>query len=110
ADEQRRYTTEQDVLIKTPEGANISAMVVRPKNATKPLPALLEYTIYVYAQNKAMECAAHGYVGVVAYVRGKQKSGGKAVPFEHDGDDARTVIDWITRQTWSDGRVAMYGE
>jgi len=25
-------------------------------------------------------------------------------------DDARTVIDWITRQPWSDGRVAMYGE
>ena len=110
ADEQRRYTTEQDVIINTPDGANISAMVVRPKNAAKPLPALLEYTIYVYAQNKAMECAAHGYVGVVAYVRGKQKSGGKAVPFEHDGDDARTVIDWITRQPWSDGRVAMYGE
>jgi uncharacterized protein len=110
ADEQRRYTTEQDVLIKTPDGAHISAMVVRPKNAAKSLPTLLEYTIYVYAQNKAMECAAHGYVGVVAYVRGKQKSGGKAVPFEHDGDDARTVIDWITRQPWSDGRVAMYGE
>jgi predicted acyl esterase len=110
ADENRRYTTEQDVLIKTPGGASISAMVVRPKNAVKSLPALLEYTIYVYPQNKAMECAAHGYVGVVAYARGKQKSGDKVVPFEHDGDDARAVIDWITQQPWSDGRVAMYGE
>jgi uncharacterized protein len=110
ADENRRYTTEQDVLIKTPGGASISAMVVRPKNAAKVLPALLEFTIYVYPQNKAMECAARGYVGVVAYARGKQKSGDKVVPFEHDGDDARAVIDWITKQSWSDGRVAMYGE
>jgi putative CocE/NonD family hydrolase len=110
ADESRRYTTEQDVLIKTPGGASISAMVVRPKNAAKVLPTLLEFTIYVYPQNKAMECAAHGYVGVVAYARGKQKSGDKVVPFEHDGDDARAVIDWISKQSWSDGRVAMYGE
>jgi uncharacterized protein len=110
ADEHRRYETEQDVLIKTPGGASISAMVVRPRNAAKALPTLLEYTIYVYPQNKAMECAAHGYVGVVAYARGKQKSGDKIVPFEHDGEDARAVIDWIARQPWSDGRVAMYGE
>jgi uncharacterized protein len=110
ADENRRYTTEQDILIKTPGGASISAMVVRPRNSAKVLPALLEYTIYVYPQNKAMECAAHGYVGVVAYARGKQKSEDKIVPFEHDGEDAGAVIDWIARQPWSDGRVAMYGE
>ena len=34
----------------------------------------------------------------------------KAVPFEHDGDDARAVINWIAKQPWSDGRVGMYGE
>jgi uncharacterized protein len=109
-DERRRYSTEEDVLIKTPDGASISALVVRPRNAPKALPALLEFTIYVYPQNNAMECAAHGYVGVVAYARGKSKSPDKAVPFEHDGDDARAVINWIARQPWSDGRVGMYGE
>ena len=110
ADENRRYTTDEDVLIKTPGGASISAVVVRPRSAAKVLPTLLEFTIYVYPQNNAMECAAHGYVGVVAYARGKQKSGDKAVPFEHDGDDARAVINWIAKQPWSDGRVGMYGE
>src|SRR5690606_36661617 len=29
--------------------------------------------------------------------------------YEHDGNDARAVIDWIVRQPWSDGRVGMYG-
>ncbi|HEU4689294.1 MAG TPA: CocE/NonD family hydrolase, partial [Vicinamibacterales bacterium] len=33
----------------------------------------------------------------------------KVVPYEHDGADARAVIDWISRQPWSDGRVGMYG-
>jgi putative CocE/NonD family hydrolase len=110
ADQDRRYTTEQDVLISTPGGASISAIVVRPRNATGTLPALLEFTIYVYPQNYAMECAAHGYVGVVAYTRGKKNGADKIVPFEHDGEDARAVINWIAKQPWSDGRVGMYGE
>ncbi|MFX8813068.1 CocE/NonD family hydrolase, partial [Acinetobacter baumannii] len=32
------------------------------------------------------------------------------VAFEHDGEDARAVIDWIVRQSWSDGRVGMIGD
>ena len=109
ADQASRYTTEQ-IVIRTPGGANISAVVVRPRNAATPLPALLEFTIYVYPQNSAMECASHGYAGVVAYARGKNVSADKAVPFEHDGEDARAVINWIARQSWSDGRVGMYGD
>jgi hypothetical protein len=109
ADENRRYTIQDNVQIKTPQGALLSALVVRPKNATNPLPALLEYTIYVYPQNDAMECAAHGYVGVVAYARGKRGSPDRITPFEHDAEDARAVIGWIAHQSWSDGRVGMYG-
>jgi putative CocE/NonD family hydrolase len=107
-DDRRRYETQEDVLIKTPDGASLAALVVRPKSSSKPLPALLEYTIYV-TQNYAREVAAHGYVGVVAYARGRGKSSGRFVPYQHDGDDARTVINWIARQPWSDGRVGMYG-
>jgi putative CocE/NonD family hydrolase len=109
ADQNRRYVTEQD-LIRTRGGASISATVVRPRSAARPLPALLEFTIYVYPQNYAMECAAHGYVGVIAYTRGKKNGRVRIVPFEHDGEDARAVIEWMARQPWSDGRVGMYGE
>jgi putative CocE/NonD family hydrolase len=108
-DDTRRYIIDDDVLIKTPEGQSISAVVVRPRIATKPLATLLEFTIYVYPVNDAKECAAHGYVGVVAFSRGKRSSPGRAVPFEHDGSDARGVIGWIARQPWSDGRVGMFG-
>ena len=108
-DDRRRYSIEDAVLVKTADGASISALVVRPKGAGKPLPALLEFTIYD-TQNYAMECASYGYAGVVAFTRGKHTHPRTVVPYQHDGDDARAVIDWIAKQPWSDGRVGMYGD
>ena len=108
-EDRRRYTFEGNVLIKTPDGASIAAVLVRPNGAAAPLPALLEFTIYD-SQKYAKECAAHGYVGVVAYTRGIHANHGQVVPYQHDGEDARAVIDWIAKQPWSDGRVGMYGD
>lgn len=108
-DDSRRYSVDNEILIRAPNGVSISAVVVRPNFPASPLPALLEFRIDD-SQNYAKECAAHGYVGVVAYVRGRHKSTPGFIPFEQDGEDARTVINWIAKQTWSDGRVGMYGE
>jgi putative CocE/NonD family hydrolase len=108
-DDQRRYTDEEDVAIRTPDGLDISAVVIRPRNAAKPLPTLFEFTTHE-PQNYAKECAAHGYVGVVAYVRAAERGADRTAPYQHDGDDARAVIDWIAKQSWSDGSVGMYGE
>ena len=108
-DDNRRYTVASEILIQTPDGVSISAVVIRPTGPTNPLPTLLEFRIDD-SQNFAKECAAHGYVGVVAYARGKRRSSGEFVPFQNDGADARAVINWIAKQVWSDGRVGMYGE
>jgi len=108
-DEERRYTADEPLVIRSHDGASIRAMMVRPRNAAKPLPTLLEFTIYVNSPNFARECAAHGFVGVVAYTRETPGSPYRVVPFEHDGEDARAVIEWIARQPWSDGQVGMYG-
>lgn len=107
-DGKRRYASEENVRIKGRGGVEIVARVVRPKQADQPLPALLEFTIDP-DQDDAADSAAHGYVGVVAYTRGKMRTRGRILPFEHDGADARLVIEWIARQPWSDGRVAMIG-
>jgi predicted acyl esterase len=55
--------------------------------------------------NDARLTAAHGYASVVGFTRGKACSSDKPVPYEHDGADAASLIDWITAQPWSDGRV-----
>jgi putative CocE/NonD family hydrolase len=111
-DDIRRYIIDDNILVRTPDGANIATMVVRPRLVVARLPALLDFTIYAndsYALNESRLTAANGYIGVVAYTRGKGRSPDVPVPYEHDGDDARTVIDWISQQTWSDGRVGMFG-
>jgi putative CocE/NonD family hydrolase len=109
ADDDRRYTVEDGVLIKAADGASIAAVVARPKSRSEPLATLLEVTIED-SQNLAKECAAHGYVGVVAHIRGTRTSPRRVVPFEHDREDARAVIAWIAKQPWSNGRVGMYGD
>ena len=108
-DDRRRYVIDDQVLVRTPERASISAVLVRPRSASKPLPTLLEFTTYVGSNYDAMDCAAHGYAGVIAYARGRARSPDALVPYEHDGDDARAVIAWIARQSWSSGSVGMYG-
>ncbi len=108
-DDQRRYETVGDTEVKTADGASISVEIVRPKNSAKPLPALLEFTIYD-AEDYAKECASRGYVGIVAHTRGTHTDPRDVVPYEYDGDDARAVIDWIAAQPWSDGQVGMYGD
>jgi uncharacterized protein len=107
-DDRRRYTADDEVLVQTSGGAHIAVLVIRPNSAAGKQPALLEFTIYDTV-NYAKECAAHGYVGVIAYVRGKHTDPREVIPYQHDGDDARAVIDWIAKQPWSDGRVGMYG-
>jgi putative CocE/NonD family hydrolase len=103
----RRYTADNEVLIKVRGRPGVLAAVVRPRGASGPLPALLELSID-RSRNFAKEYAAHGYVGVAAYIERGRTS--PFVPYQHDGDEARAVINWIAKQPWSDGRVAMVGE
>src|SRR3982751_4899390 len=98
-----------DVLIKTP-AATLSATVALPEARTGRVPTLLVFDIYSdpkALQAQAEEFAARGYAGVVADVRGKRLSPDPIVPYEHDAEDTRAVLDWIVKQPWSDGRVGM---
>ena len=110
-DDARRYAIDREAMVRTPDGAHIAVLLVRPAKAP-PLPALLQFTVYAnddWAWADAKKMAAHGYAGVVAYARGKGRSTDAIVPWEHDGADAAAVIDWIAAQPWNDGRVGMFG-
>ncbi|MGA0612801.1 CocE/NonD family hydrolase [Caldimonas sp. KR1-144] len=111
ADNRSRYAAAQDLRIPVPGGAVIHARVVRPGRAKDSrLPTLLRFTLDP-SEDDAQRSAFKGYAGVTAYARGRTPDGQGAVwPFEHDGQDAAAVIDWIARQPWSDGRVAMLGD
>ncbi|OJW74146.1 MULTISPECIES: CocE/NonD family hydrolase [unclassified Spirosoma] len=107
------YDIQDNVLITTQDGASISAMVVRKKGVTEPLPVVLQFTIYVRDKGRDMkslkESADRGYVGVIAYTRGKRFSPNAIYPYEHEATDTYDVIDWISRQPWCNGSVGMFG-
>jgi putative CocE/NonD family hydrolase len=107
-DDQRRYLFDT-VRIPGRNGAPIAVVVARPRNAPR-LPALLQYTLQRDPQLPVTGPAAHGFAGVVTYRRTGKPGAPRVVAFQHDGEDARTVLRWIARQGWSDGRVGMYGE
>jgi putative CocE/NonD family hydrolase len=110
-DDERRYIV-SDVLVKTGDGASLSAYVARSRTAPEREPAALFFTIYSAAVGNrvyAKYAAAHGYVGVIADARGKRLSTDTIRPFETEATDTHEVIDWIARQPWSDGQVGMWG-
>ncbi|MDQ0026231.1 putative CocE/NonD family hydrolase [Variovorax paradoxus] len=109
AENRARYVAEADVQIPV-RGGVIFASMVRPGRTSDALPTLLRFTLDP-GEDDAQRSAVKGYVGVTAYVRGRTPDGKGAVwPFIRDGEDAAAVIDWITQQAWSDGRVCMLGD
>jgi uncharacterized protein len=107
------YNIQDSVLIKTKDGATISAIVVRKKGDENAKPVLLQSTIYVRDTGRDIatlkESADNGYVGVIAYARGKRFSADEIFPYENDGNDTYDVIDWISKQKWCNGSVGMFG-
>lgn len=103
----------EDILIETRDGAKISGIVVRNKNDKAPKPVIFQFTIYVRDKGRDLETLKQsvdkGYIGVIAYTRGKRYSTSEIYPYEYDGNDAYDVIDWISKQRWSDGRIGMFG-
>ncbi len=108
-DDNKRYIIQDDVLIKTKDGATLSAFVVRKRGVTTKQPTALVFNIYTdFSLGMAKLSASYGYVGVTAETRGKRNSPDPIEPYEHEVDDTYEVIDWISKQPWSDGQVGMY--
>ncbi len=105
------YRVYDSVLIPGKDGVAISALVVLKKEQQQPLPVILQFTIYARHTDikKAIEAAEKGYVGVMAYSRGKRYGTGEIMPYEHDAKDVYEVIDWISKQNWCNGKIGMYG-
>jgi len=111
-DDAQRYAIDRGALIRTRQGATLTADIVRPRRLQGPQPAVLRFTIYsdrMFNLYSAKDAATHGYVGVLATARGKYLSTDKIQPWETEAQDTNAVIDWISHQPWSDGQVGMYG-
>jgi len=106
------YTIQDTVLIPTKSGIDISAIIVRKKTNSKPLPAILFYTTYDQGTGDAIfgkRSADRDYIGIVAYARGIRTDINNYKPYENEGTDIYDIIDWVSKQPWCNGTVGMFG-
>lgn len=93
------------------DGVHLSANVFLPAEHAH-LPAILVRTPYgkgsaLIANYRAF--VERGYAVVVEDVRGRYDSEGIFDPLTQEPEDGDDTINWIARQTWSNGKVGMIG-
>jgi putative CocE/NonD family hydrolase len=93
------------------DGVLLSANIFRP-STSKPVSAILIRTPY----GKGIEASAnhqafvnHGYAVVVEDVRGRFESQGIFAPLDQEGLDGDDTLNWIAKQSWSNGKIGMTG-
>jgi putative CocE/NonD family hydrolase len=100
-----------DLRIPMRDGVQLSANLFRPSEPAR-VPTILVRTPYGKGNEITPHYEAfvrHGYAIVVEDVRGRGASDGVFNPLEQEGRDGYDTIDWIARQSWSDGKVGMMG-
>ncbi|WP_405564761.1 CocE/NonD family hydrolase [Polaribacter sp. Asnod6-C07] len=110
-DHKHRYTINDSIVIPMKDGAEVSIVVVKRKvKSSNKKSAILVSSIYAGTNEvSAMLSASKGYIGVIANTRGKRLSKSEIKPLEYEHTDVYEVIDWISKQSWSNQKVAMFG-
>ena len=107
----------ENLFIPLADGIKLAARAWFPEAARAP--AILEYIPYrkrdgTRSRDEPMHgwFAANGYVAVRVDMRGSGESDGLLEDeyLQQELDDAREVIDWLSRQPWCDGNVGMMGK
>lgn len=107
-DKEKFITETKDLKIN---GNTLTITIVRKKENTSPLPVILTNNIYAGPIDNFLgkRAATYNYVGAVVNTRGKRNSNDINNPFEHESEDIYEVIDWVSKQPWSNGTVGMVG-
>ena len=106
-------TRQQEYWISLPDGVKLCTNVYSPSEAGT-WPVILVRSPYaavqmLYSSIIAPVFARYGYAVVLNQVRGALQSEGNWLPFEHEREDGRAVIDWIAQQAWCDGNIGCFG-
>ena len=115
ADDEKPASSRADMqwAVKIPmrDGVTLNATIYRPHSQKDPLPAVFTLTPYIGDSylDRAFYFADHGYVFALVDVRGRGNSGGVFEPFANDPHDGYDVVEWLAKQPWCDGKIAMWG-
>lgn len=99
------------VKIPMRDGVQLNATVFTAHGQKAALPLIFTFTPYVgdTYTDRALYFAKHGYVYALVDVRGRGNSGGEFWPFENEGRDGHDVVEWLAKQPYCNGKVAMWG-
>ncbi len=106
--------------IVMPDGVRLSADLYEPTGGAsgEKYPVLLEYLPYRKHEARSRNYALYsyfvqrGYVVAAVDIRGTGNSEGRLIPYEYseiEQKDGEVVIDWLSKQPWSNGNVGMFG-
>lgn len=112
--------TIKEVFIPMTDGTRLAADLYVPENLSpsEKLPVLLEYLPYRKDEGRRNRFGLfayfvkRGYIVARVDIRGTGRSEGKLVPYEYSEEeqqDGEIVIDWLSRQSFSNGNVGMFG-
>ncbi len=99
------------VRVPMRDGVHLNATIFRPAGQREPLPVIFTLTPYIADsyEDRALYFARHGYVYALVDVRGRGDSEGVFDPFAQEARDGYDAVEWLARQPWSNGKVAMWG-
>ena len=96
-----------DITIPASDGVNLVGDVYLPSAQGK-FPAVVD--MEPYGRSTATPFLADGYAHVNTDVRGSGKSGGAlCLLCSREQQDVYDVVEWVARQPWSNGEVALSG-
>ena len=100
-----------NVRIPLRDGVKLSATLYKPREMKKPLPVIFTLTPYTADtyHERGVYFSKNGYVFALVDCRGRGNSEGEFRPFENEGRDGYDIVEWLARQSWSNGKIAMWG-
>lgn len=93
------------------DGVHLNGTVYKPHGQKEALPVIFTLTPYIgdSYHKRAAYFAQNGYVFVLVDVRGRGNSEGKFEPFANEDQDGHDVVEFLATQSWSNGKVTMWG-
>ncbi len=105
---------DHSVRLTMPDGIRIAGSLYLPKAHSKPLPTILirlPYHRLRYGEgyNSGLFFARNGFAVLVLDLRGTGDSEGELLPWQDAATDGIAALDWITKQSWANGKVGTFG-
>ena len=93
------------------DGVQLSGTLYLPKGQSEPSPCICTLTPYVaqFFHDRGMYFAARGYPFLAVDSRGRGNSQGEFRPFLQEAEDGHDTVEWLARQPFCNGKVAMWG-